>query len=145
VNTAGTPLSPDTEPAATPHLWEADHPYYCNEGNYYANESVCDEHKNWASFADCYIGSDMDMNLVFRWDWREGEGWGAAEFNNDVNYRNGHLLIFWMGQRKGLYRYSKIEVCRADENAVIEFLRPRWEHLKTLWEPLSHPLTRSPE
>ena len=28
-------------------------------------------------------------------------------------------------------------VCRADEPAVIEFLRPFWDHLKTLWEPLS--------
>jgi len=119
------------------HLWEVDHPYYCNEGNYFSSESVCDEHKTWASFFDGYKDADMDMNLVFRWDWREGDDWGAGPFTGDVNYRNGHLLIFWMGQRKGLYRYSRVEVCRADEPAVIEFLRPRWEHLKTLLEPLS--------
>lgn len=119
------------------HLWEVDHPYSCNEGNYYASESVCDEHKTWASFFENYKDADMDMNLVFRWDWREGEDWGCSPFTGDVNYRNGHLLIFWMGQRKGLYRYSKVEVCRADEPAVIEFLRPRWEHLKNLWGPLS--------
>lgn len=58
-------------------------------------------------------------------------------FNGDVNYRNGLLKIFWMGQRKGLYQYSLVEVCRADEADVIGFLRPRWEYLKALWEPVS--------
>jgi hypothetical protein len=119
------------------HLWEVDHPYYCNEGNYYASESVCDEYKSWASFAETYKDADMDMNLVFRWDWREGKDWGLGPFTGDVHYRNGRLLIFWMGQRKGLYRYSTVEVCRADEPSVRAFLLPRWEHLKTLWEPLS--------
>jgi len=41
-----------------------------------------------------------------------------------------------MGQRKGLYRWSIIEVCRADEPAVIAFLQPRLEHLASLWLPL---------
>jgi hypothetical protein len=119
------------------HLWEVDHPYYCNEGNYFTNASVCDEHKSWASFVSEYEDADLDMNLVFRWDWREGEGWELGPFTGDVNYRNGKLLIFWMGQRKGLYRYSTVEVCRADEDAVRAFLQPRWEHLKELWEPVS--------
>lgn len=119
------------------HLWEVDHPYYCSESNYYAQESVCDEHKSWASFEAANKDADMDLNLVFRWDWREGEDWDLGAFTGDVNYRNGRLLIFWMGQRKGLYRYSMVEVCRADEPAVIAFLRPRWEHMRRLWDPLS--------
>lgn len=119
------------------HLWEVDHPYYCNEGNYFAREEVGDEFKSWASFFEAYKDADMDLNLVFRWDWKEGEDCGAGTFTGDVNYRNGHLLIFWMGQRKGLYRYSKVEVCRADEPQVREFLQKRWEHLQTLWAPLS--------
>jgi len=121
----------------TKRLWEVDHPYYCNRGNYFASESVSDHYKTWASFAAEYADADFDLNLVFRFDWLEGEDDGAGEFTGDDNYRNGELLIFWMGQRKGLYRYSTIEVCRADEPAVIEFLRPRWEHLLQLWEPLS--------
>ena len=121
------------------HLWEVNHAYYCNEGNYYAPgiDQPGDEFKSWADFIAEYADADFDMNLVFRWDWREGVDWNAGEFNGDVNYRNGHLLIFWMGQRKGLYRWSKIEVCRADEPAVIEFLRPRFAHLLSLWEPLT--------
>lgn len=119
------------------HLWEIDHPYYCNQGNYYASESVEDKHKSWGSFITKNADADMDMNLAFRFDWHEGQENGLGEFTGDPNYRNGELLIFWMGQRKGLYRYSRIEVCRNDEPAVIEFLRPRWEHMKLLWEPIA--------
>lgn len=126
------------------HLWEVKHPYYCNEGNFFARESVCDEHKTWAGFFAEYKDADMDMNLVFRWDWQEGEDYGAGEFTGDVNYRNGRLLIFWMGQRKGLYRYSVVEVCRSDEPAVLEFLRPRWEHMKALWAPIACDPTPTP-
>ena|ERR1700743_3258422 len=129
------PLS--TEPK---HLWEVDHPYYCNEGNYFARgtDRVHDEFSRWADFWEEYKDADFDMNLVFRWDWKEEHPEsGETNFTGDVNYRNGKLLIFWMGQRKGLYRWSEIQVCRADEPLVIKFLRPRLEHLKKLWEPLS--------
>lgn len=118
------------------HLWEVKHPYYCNEGNYYAN-GCGDEFKTWAQFHEAHNESDFDLNLVFRFDWQEGEDNGAGDFTGDVNYRNGRLLIFWMGQRKGLYRWSEIQVCRADEPAVIAFLKPRWEHMQKLWEPLA--------
>jgi hypothetical protein len=93
------------------HLWEINHPYYCNEGNYFASESVESEYDSWAGFFEEEGDSDFDMNLVFRWDWRKAdpdeEHWGNK---TDV------LLIFWMGQRKGLYRYSTIEV--TDDSAV---------------------------
>jgi hypothetical protein len=123
---------------AEKHLWEVDHDYYCNQGNYFASESVESAYRSWADFLAEQGDSDMDMNLVFRWDWQEqyAES-GETNFTGDVNYRNGKLLVFWMGQRKGLYRYSTVEVCRADEPAVIAFLRPRWEHLRKLWEPIA--------
>jgi len=82
------------------------------------------------------IDSDMDYNLLFRFDWIEQDDDCNETFNGDVNYRNGKLKLFWLGQRKGLYRWSIVEVCRADEPAVIEFLKPRFEYLKSLWEPL---------
>ena len=121
-------------------LWEADHPYYCNEGNYYArgNDQPVARYRTWAEFMAEEGDSDPDYNLLFRWDWREREDWGhGTEFNGDENYRNGVLLLFWMGQRKGLYRWSEVEVCRADEPAIREFLAARFEHLKSLWEPLA--------
>lgn len=123
------------------HLWEVDHPYYCNEGNYFApgNEQPTTHYRSWAEFVEAEADSDFDMNLLFRFDWYEGEDQELAPFNGDVNYRNGQLRLFWMGQRKGLYRWSTVEVCRADEPAVIDFLRPRMAHLLSLWEPLEPP------
>jgi hypothetical protein len=118
-------------------LWEVEHDYYCNQGNYFAAESVEAAYRSFAEFLAEEGDSDMDYNLLFRWDWQEQGDDGEPNFNGDVNYRNGKLLLFWMGQRKGVYRYSTIEVCRADEPAVIAFLRPRWEHLRSLWMPLS--------
>ena len=115
------------------HLWEIDHPYYCNEGNYYARESVGSEYKRWQDFLEENKDVDLDLNLIFRFDWVEEED----SYTGDDNYRNGILKIFWMGQRKGLYRYSRVEVCRADELSIIQFLKPRWEHLRLLWEPIS--------
>jgi hypothetical protein len=30
------------------HLWEVDHAYYCNHGNYFTNESCTTHYKTWA-------------------------------------------------------------------------------------------------
>lgn len=115
-----------------PHLWEIEHPYYCNEGNYYARESVEGKYDSWAGFAESEGDSDFDMNLVFRWDWLKAdptdEHWGNK---TDV------LMIFWMGQRKGLYRYTTIQVTDADEPAVKEWLTARWHYLQLLWQGIS--------
>ena len=119
------------------HLWEVKHPYYCNEGNYYANESVETSYKSFSSFLADWGDSDMDYNLLFRWDWSEENAeTGDPTFKGDEHYRNGTLKVFWMGQRKGRYSYSTVEVCRADEPAVIEFLKPRAKHLRSLWSPI---------
>lgn len=120
------------------HLWEVDHAYYCNHGNYYSNE--CGAHfKRWQDFEEAEGDADIDMNLVFRWDWsetREDEGTGS-NYTGDDYYRNGELAIFFVGQRKGLFRYATVEVCRADEPRVIAYLTPRLKHLMELWAPLS--------
>lgn len=113
------------------HLWEVDHPYYCNEGNYYApgNDQPYCEYESWPEFIASEGDSDFDMNLLFRWDWRkadpEGKYWGNEE---DM------LLLFWMGQRKGLYRWTEIKVCDADEPAVRDWLTTRWNYLVLLWD-----------
>jgi hypothetical protein len=121
------------------HLWEVDHPYYCNQGNYYApgNDQPMTQHRSWAEFMAEEGDADINCNLVFRWDWREGEDWELGEYNGDDYYRHAKFLIFFMGQRKGLYRWAEVDVCRADEPAIIEYLRPRWDHLRKIWEPLA--------
>jgi hypothetical protein len=132
----------DTQVTPVPHLWEVSHPYYCNLGNYYAPGGA-KGYREYKSLADFLVeegDSDMDYNLVFRWDWVEDhdEDSDGAPFPHmgDDNYRNGKLFLFIMQQRRGLYEWIEIEVCRADEPAVIAYLTPRWEHMKALWEPL---------
>ncbi len=112
-----------------PHLWEIDHPYYCNEGNYFANindQPTC-TYESWADFYDEEGNSDFDMNLLFRWDWRKADpdkkAWGNP---TDV------LLLYWMGQRKGLYRWTTVQICDADEPAVRAWLADRWAYLRLL-------------
>lgn len=122
------------------HLWEVKHPYYCEEGQYFGNQSeykTIHEFKSWVEFIAEMGDSDMDFNLLFRWDWQEGEDYDLAPFNGDVNYRNGRLLMFFMHQRKGFHSTSIVEVCRSDEAAIKAFLLPRLTHLKSLWEPLT--------
>jgi hypothetical protein len=116
------------------HLWEAKHPYYCNEGNFYKNGCGHD-YASWADFVAEMGSADLDMNLLFRFDWEESED---APHAGDIYYRDGHLLLFFMGQRKGLYWWCDVGVCRADEPQVLEYLRIRFDHMKTLWEPLSN-------
>ncbi len=120
------------------HLWEADHAYYCSESNYYApgGDQPSAHYRAWDEFFTSEGDCDPDYNLLFRWDWYEG-GFGGSEFTGDVNYRNGQLSLFWMGQRKGLYRWNTVEVCRADEPAIRAFLEGRFRYLKELWEPLA--------
>lgn len=116
------------------HLWEIDHPYYCNEGNYFARggEQPHFHFDSWDDFMAEFGDSDMDMNLVFRWDWRkadpEEKHWGNPK---------DQLLIFFMGQRKGEYLWSTIDITDADEPGVIAFLKPRWEYLKLMWEGIA--------
>ena len=54
------------------HLWEVDHPFYCNEGNYYA-DGCGSECASWADFIASMGDADLDMNLLFRFDWKESE------------------------------------------------------------------------
>lgn len=132
------------------HLWEVDHHYYCNESNYYApgyNQPMC-HYSSWEDFIENEGDNDFDMNLLFRWDWKEGTEEYLEEqeydknyflpkpYNGDDSYKNGKLFLFWMGQRKGLYRWTTIEVCRDDEQKIVEFLKPRFKHLMSLWDPI---------
>jgi hypothetical protein len=114
------------------HLWEAHHPYYCNEGNYYAPgmDQPFQEYESWADFIDEEGDGDMDYNLLFRFDW---------EKKSDDNEQEHDLLkLFWMGQRKGLYRWTTIQITDDDEPAVKEWLTIRWQYLMRLWEGIAH-------
>lgn len=118
-------------------LWEIDHPYYCNEGNFFKN-GLISAYASWASFVDEEGSNDMDLNLVFRWDWKPPTDDDCNPIASPDPYsRDGTLQICWMTQRKGYYRTSLVEVCQADEPAVREWLAARWGHMRKLWEPIS--------
>lgn len=124
------------------HLWDVDHPYYCNEGNYFAKAVDChSHHQRWQDFIAAEGDADLDMNLIFRFDWdaphEDEDPEKGIAWQGDIYYRDSLLKLFYMGQRKGLYRWVTVDVCRADEPAVREFLKIRWEHMRKLWEPFS--------
>lgn len=112
-----------------PHLWEIDHPYYCNESNHYATGHNT-QWDSWASFEEEMGASDKDLNLLFRWDWQRGEADEDGP-GHDV------LQTFWVMQRKGIFCCHEIAVTEADEPAVRAWLTERYLHLLRLWEPIS--------
>ena len=119
------------------HLWEVKHSYYCQEGNYFSNDCHF-QYKSWQDFIAAMGDADMDYNLIYRWDWKEEEDdFGKSTFNGDANYRNGKLMLFYMGQRKAKAISCEVEVCRADEDAIIAFMKPHWQYMLALWSPLA--------
>lgn len=122
------------------HLWEHKHAYYCTEGGFTHTQATLQtvwEFKSLADFLSEMADADMDYNLLFRWDWDEEDEDCKPTYNGDDNYRNGKLKLFFMVQRKGFHSCSIIEVCRADEPKVIEYLKPRMQYLFDLWAPLA--------
>lgn len=121
------------------HLWEVDHPYYCNEGNFFSNDCYT-WHRSWGDFAETMGTSDPELNLLFRWDWsaphEDGDSEKPITWKGDENYRDCVLKTFWVYQRKGIFACHEIEVCRADEPVVREWLSSRMAHLHALWVPL---------
>lgn len=109
------------------HLWDVDHDYYCNENNYFSNDCH-EEYSTWADFLDEEGDVDMDYNLLFRWDWKLPDP-ESEQFTDE-------LQLFFIGQRKGLFRSVTVIVHPDDESSVREWLLPRFSRMVTLWKPL---------
>ena len=108
-----------------------DHPYYCSETNYYANDAGL-VYASMTSFLDEFKNADVDMNLVFRWDIKVGRD----DDYEDVpgTYR---AEVFMMQQRKGRFTPIQIESVTADEvEAFREYLLEHRARLDELWQPL---------
>lgn len=123
---------------AVRHLWEIDHPYYCNEGNFYASgterHEVHSSYESWADFITEWGDSDPDMNLVFRWDWHRDSGEFRAEGEDPEPDK---LTVFWVLQRKAILRSTECVVTEADESAVREWLAGRAKTMAAIWEPIT--------
>jgi hypothetical protein len=106
------------------HLWEYDHPYYCNDYNFRArrDEGGHEDFESWADFIATWGDSDPELNLVFRWDWMKP---------------GDKLYLFVVLQRKGDFWALEINVTDDDEPAVRAWLAERAKHLAAVWEPIT--------
>lgn len=109
-----------------PHLRETKHPYHCSSTNYYSNDTHV-EHPSWAHFLEAEGKADMDYNLLFRWDWHP----------KSEDYEAETLELFFMGQRKGLFRAATVRVALENEPEIRAWLVIRWGHMKQLWAGVS--------
>lgn len=126
------------------HLWEANHPYYCNDTNYLANGSLGHGQHRYESWADFHEEwslehTDMDYNLVFRWDWKKADpdDWDlAGEYGVPEELPGDTLHLYYMMQRKGFFQVCLVQLTEDDEPAVREFLSAYADHMRKIWEPL---------
>jgi hypothetical protein len=111
-------------------LWETEHPYYCAQGCFF--ERGCHvEHASWPYFvASGWAGNDEDMNLLFRWDWCEGEDEGVPD-------GEARLRLYFFLQRKGYPISHEVAVTRDDEPDIRAWLEARWLHMQKLWSPFA--------
>lgn len=132
IRPGGTPTGKATPPPPKTRLWEVDHPYYCNEGNYF-KAGLINEYDTWREFVNEEGDADVDYNLVFRWDWRKFD---PADYTDEPFPDHDMLQICWMTQRKGYYRTTLVKVQEADEPEVRKWLLARYAHMLLLWAPL---------
>lgn len=118
------------------HLWEIDHPYYASDGCYYLARNrwgeAHGEWESWADFHEAWGDSDMDYNLLYRWDWERAD---PSDYDED-DVPTDKLRLFYMLQRKAKPHSHCIDVTEADEPAVRAWLAEHAEHLRAVWEPL---------
>jgi hypothetical protein len=115
------------------HLWEAKHPYYMNDGNYYSNDCTFN-YETLEEFLDEWQFADPDYNRVHRWDWNEGEAWEIpTDGSDDVQ---GKLNVYFVLQRKARLLSCHIDVRRSDEPKVIEYLKFHAKREISIWSPL---------
>ena len=112
-------------------LYNIQHPYYCSQQNYFASPDECPilEYESWQEFFDDAGDDDEDMNHVFRWDWEH-----AGEY---TELKQDELHLFYIGQRKGVFRSVAVKVNKEDEPAIKEWLQKKWAYVKLLWEPFA--------
>lgn len=128
------------------HLWEVDHPYYCNEGCFFYSSVDTGSYRvhtnigSWSEFMALGWGnSDLDMNLVFRWDWDKADPDDYEyEIEHDPSFElpGDVLKIFFFLQRKAYPHSVFVDVTEADEADVREWLTVRAQHMRKLWAPL---------
>lgn len=104
-------------------LFEIEHRYYCSDNNYFSNECTW-EYSSWGEFYEEHKDADIDLNLIFRWDW----------FEPEEDRKSDLLQLSVIRQRKGIFGNYLITVDKEDEPKIKEFLKPYESYMKHLWE-----------
>ena len=104
-----------------------EHPYYCSDNNYFSNEPAKD-YVTMTDFFQDFENVDVDMNLMFRWDFHN------YEENNGVISASIYLML----QRKGIF--MPISIKSVSEKEAIRFkkyAKRHWKNLQKMWRPIS--------
>ena len=104
-------------------LKKTEHPYYCNESNYYSNDAYM-TYDSWKDFVRSWepLKMDVDMNYIFRFDIQ----------NYDDKF---WLQLFIIHQRKGNFRCVEIkDINNDDMKEITEVLKLHHEYHGKLWE-----------
>lgn len=122
------------EPTSPVHLWDVEHPYYCNEGNFF-KQGLHHVFDSWEHFTKDGIGgnSDHDLNLLVRWDWKARHKFNDA--GEKIGIESEYLYCVWLIQRKGFTMSSEVPVTRDMEETVRAWLEPRAAKIADLWAP----------
>lgn len=114
-------------------LWEINHPYYCNEGNYF-ERGMHEVYQSWADFYEDWGTNDPDLNLVFRWDWKRAD---PTDYADDEEVPPDRLFAYWVLQRKAILRSTECVITEADEPAVRAWLAERAKTIAAIWQPIA--------
>ena len=99
-------------------IFNARHSYYCSSSNFRTTEYPL-MFPCWDDFLSEFKDSDMDLNLVFRWDvWPKDD----ADGDDDGTFT---LEVFIIKQRKGEFMPCVVTVRRDDEPSIVDFLNPK--------------------
>lgn len=103
-----------------------DHDYYASDSNYYSGEAF-GQYDTWKDFYEEFKKADIDMNLIYRWDITKKE-----------KSKLFYMKVFIIHQRKGIYMPISIDnVYEEDVDQIKEFLKPHFEKLLKIWNPLN--------
>jgi hypothetical protein len=117
------------------HLWEIKHPYYGCDGHESNVES-------FTELREAVDNSDEDMNVVYRWDWKD---WSQPHYDGlflDPHEREvEEFCVYMLLPRKSGFWSVTCPITKDQEPEVLEWLKSDRcaGYLCTLWEPVFTP------
>ncbi|MET4144313.1 hypothetical protein [Arthrobacter sp. UYCo732] len=128
------------------HLWEVEHPYRCEFGNFY-ERGLHSHYDSWAEFSrpveydrsgpqlrqtgTLLYSGDPDLNCLYRWDWQALHLTDPGLFPETYH----RLSLFFIMQGKAYNQSVEIAVAEADEPAIRAWIAERAATMRSIWDP----------